>query len=460
MSELIISISGMRGIIGENLTPFTAVEYGCAFASYLKGKINKPGSRLKVCIGMDGRPSGRMLLSAVTSGLCSCGVDVIELGIVTTPCVAVMVNELKCDGGVVITASHNPIEYNGIKLLLNNSMAPPVDEAKVIRDAYFNKAFSLTKSIDCGGVISETRTDDIHIEKVLGITDKINVGKKGYKVVLDSVNASGGRVGVKLLEKYGCDVVAINNKQTGLFTHKPEPTGENLEGLCGIVTENEADIGFAQDPDADRLAIIDENGNYIGEEYTLALAASYVLGKTDAKKAAANLSTSRMLDDVAGQFGVEVIRTPVGEANVAQAMIENGCVIGGEGNGGVIDLRVVPVRDSLVAIGHVLSLMAETGKRISELASGIKPYYMHKEKIDADSDTADKIIEKAKGVFTDARVNTSDGCRFDFESGWVHIRSSNTEPVMRIIAEGLSREQVEGYLQQISGIKAEVIQGI
>ena len=454
--ELIISISGMRGIIGNNLTGAIAVEYACAFGSYLKKENSGKTGKLSVCIGMDSRPSGSMLKSAVTAGLCSVGIDVVDLGIVTTPCVGIMLRELGCAGGIVITASHNPVQYNGIKLLLGNGIAPCVQASGEIKKFYSDKCFDFVVSTGCGKVSFDSQTDDVHIAKILSLVNKEAIAAKKNKVVLDSVNGAGGRITKRLLSELGCEVVAINDEPTGLFAHTPEPAAENLTGLCEIVEKETADIGFAQDPDADRLAIVDENGSYIGEEYTLALAAKYIFSKQSGK-AAANLSTSRMIDDVAAKAGGEVIRTAVGEANVAAAMIENGCVIGGEGNGGVIDLRVGPIRDSLVGIALVLQLMAETGKSVSELVKEIGSYFMRKEKFVADKTQAQQILKSAAKKFKDAKVDTTDGYRFDFDDGWVHLRTSNTEPVMRIIIETAEKEAGEKYFDTVSEIRKEAV---
>jgi phosphomannomutase len=440
--ELIISISGMRGIIGENLFPATAAEYAAAFGTYLR---RAAGEGISVALGRDSRPSGMMLESAVAAGLCSAGVNVIRLGIVTTPCVGVMLRYLKCAGGIVITASHNPIPYNGIKLLLDNGIAPPADKAAMIRQMYFDKDIQYTASIDCGKAEDNSLTDDIHINKVLALCDMDKIASRGYKIVLDAVNGAGGRIGSKLLETLGCEVVGMNLEPTGIFAHTPEPTAENLAGLCEAVRQHKADAGFAQDPDADRLAIVDEKGTYIGEEYTLALAAKYVLSKTPGD-VAVNLSTSRMIDTIAAEYGCRVIRTPVGEANVASAMLENGCTIGGEGNGGIIDMRVGPVRDSLVAMAIVLQYAAETGLKISELVAGIKPFVMHKAKITVGKDKLEEMLAKAKQTFAQARVNESDGCRFDLPAGWIHLRASNTEPIVRVIVEAENEETAKKYL--------------
>ncbi|MDD5458701.1 MAG: phosphoglucosamine mutase [Phycisphaerae bacterium] len=454
--KLIISVSGMRGIVGENLTPQTAVDFGAAFATYLKNLYPQFKRRLVVCIGRDSRPSGSMLKSAVTAGLIACGIDVVDLGIVTTPCVGIMLRKLEAQGGVVITASHNPVAYNGIKLLLDNGIAPPPTEADKIKSLFLEKQFSYVSSIDCGRICRDETTDDVHIEKALALVASERIAQKRFKVVLDSVNGAGGRITKKLLSRLGCEVTAINSEPTGLFAHTPEPTEQNLAGLCEIVQNLKPDIGFAQDPDADRLAIVDENGKYIGEEYTLALAAKYVFG-TKKGKAAANLSTSRMIDDIAKINDCEVIRTPVGEANVAKAMLENNCVIGGEGNGGVIDLRVGPIRDSLVGIVLVLQLMVASGKKISELVGDIGGYYMHKDKFAADSAQAQQIIETAKEKFPDAKIDTSDGCRFDLDDGWFHLRTSNTEPVMRFIIEAKDKAVARKYIDAITKIRDKVI---
>ena len=451
--QLIISISGMRGIVGENLTGPIAADYGRAFGTFLKDSNKSTKKKLSVCIGRDSRPSGQMLKSAVMEGLCAAGIDVIDLGIVTTPGVGIMVRESGCAGGMVITASHNPAQYNGIKLLLGNGIAPPTEDAEQIKKIFSDKHFALVDSPNYGQETSNEQTDGIHISKVLAIVDKDAIAAKKFKVVLDSVNGAGGRVTKKLLAEFGCEVTAINDKPTGVFAHGPEPTSENLAGLCEVVKAEKADIGFAQDPDADRLAIVDENGTYIGEEYTLALAAKYIFSKKSGK-AATNLSTSRMIDDIAAKAGGQVIRTAVGEANVAEAMIKNDCIIGGEGNGGVIDLRVGPVRDSLVGIALVLQLMAETGKTISRLAGEIGGYYMRKEKFSADRQQAQQILELAKRTFNKAKLSTTDGCRFDFDDGWLHIRPSNTEPVVRVIAEATSEQSVRKYINAVLKLHA------
>jgi len=447
--DLIISISGLRGIVGENLNAAIAADFARAFGTFLKSSTDK--DKLSAAIGSDTRPSGDMLKSAVIAGLSSIGIDVADLGIVTTPTVGIMLRHLECDGGMVITASHNPVEYNGIKLLLADGIAPPAEKAEKIKAIFISKNFSSADSVNCGKVTTNNKGDEVHIEKVLACVNKKEIAGKKFRIVLDSINGAGARPAKKLLSILGCQITAINDQPNGLFAHKPEPLAENLVQLCQAVKETGVDIGFAQDPDADRLAIVDENGRYIGEEYTLALAAKYIFSHKKGT-AAVNLSTSRMIDDVAAQAGCKVIRTPVGEANVAGAMIKNNCAIGGEGNGGVIDLRVGPVRDSLVAMALVLQLCAETGKKISQLVDEIPAYQMIKQKFTADKKQAIEIIEQAKQIFRQAKVNTADGCRFDLPEGWIHLRMSNTEPIVRLIAEFKKGVLAQPYIDKITAI--------
>lgn len=454
--QLIISVSGMRGIVGENLTVSIASDYGCAFGTFLREKYAGKKGDFSVSIGRDSRPSGKELCSAVSQGLCDVGINVIDLGIVTTPTVGIMLRELGCAGGVVITASHNPGQYNGIKLLLGNGVAPPVEDAKRIKKIFLDKHFVLVGPSDCGWITYNEQADITHIAKIMAIVDKRAIAARKYKLILDSVNGAGGWITKKMLAELGCEVSAINDEPTGLFAHAPEPIAENLKDLCERVETERADVGFAQDPDADRLAVVDENGNYISEEYSLALSAKYIFSKKTGK-VATNLSTSRMIDDIAEKAGGQVIRTAVGEANVAAAMFEHDCIIGGEGNGGVIDLRVGPIRDSLVGIALVLQLMAETGKAVSQLVSEIGGYYMRKDKFSADTLQAKQIFDLVQDAFVDARLDKTDGYRFDFNDGWLHLRPSNTEPVIRIIVEAKDRRTAEKYIDTVLKIRRNVL---
>ncbi|MBI4582172.1 MAG: phosphoglucosamine mutase, partial [Planctomycetes bacterium] len=364
-----MSVSGVRGVIGESMTPVLAAELGCAFGTYLAGG--------KVVVARDTRPSGPMVQRALVSGLLATGCEVVELNVASTPAAALMVRRHEAAGGVVITASHNPVGWNGIKFLTDEGLAPPPERAREIFSLYEQKAFRLVDVNAMQRPVADKTADQAHVEAVLGIVYADQISEKRYHVVLDSINGAGGTEGRMLLEKLGCQVVHVNAEPNGRFAHVPEPTAENLSGLSDVVRTNKAHVGFAQDPDADRLAIVDETGRYIGEEYTLALCVKYMF-KAHPGPVAANLSTSRMVDDLAARAGktCRVVRSAVGEANVVAAMRANGCRFGGEGNGGVIDPRVGPVRDSLVGMALTLQLMAITGKTISQFVEAIPRYVM------------------------------------------------------------------------------------
>ncbi len=423
---IIASVSGVRGIIGTDLTPQAAVQFGSSFGTWLGGG--------KVVVGGDTRPSGQMLRQAVEAGLLACGCDVVDLGIVSTPGAALMVKELAARGGVVITASHNPPEYNGIKFLTDQGWAPPPAEADKIFAIYASKVFRYKDSLHCGGFTEDDSTHQRHIDAVMRIVDVDRIRSGRFRVVLDAINGAGSIATPVLFEKFQCDATLMNCEPTGLFPHEPEPIEKNLQGLCAKVKEVGADIGFAQDPDADRLVIVDENGRFIGEEYTLALAVWQVL-KTRRGPVATNLSTSRLVDAVTQKFGVPVVRTPVGEANVAAAMFAHKCPIGGEGNGGVIDPRVVAVRNSLIGIGHILQLLAEEDAPLSKLVASLPAYAMIKRKAPLRRECLASVYNALKQHFAAGQFNESDGLRIDLPQGWLHIRPSNTEPIVRIISE-------------------------
>jgi phosphomannomutase len=300
-----------------------------------------------------------------------------------------------------------------------------------------------------------TQTHALHVKRVLDYVDVLGISSKRYKVVLDSVNGAGCVVTPMLLGKLGCSVAHINATPNGQFPHEPEPTKQNLTGLCEEVIRQKAQIGFAQDPDADRLAIVDENGSYIGEEYTQVLAARLILAKRPGSVAVTNLSSSRMLDDVAQRYGGRVVRTPVGEANVVQGIFAHQAAIGGEGNGGAIDPRIVPTRDSLVGIAYTLALMAETGKTLSELVSELPKYEMVKTKFECRREDANRAVEAVRREFASSpgvQVNTQDGIRIDWPDAWVHARPSNTEPLMRISAEAPDRAAAEKRIASVRSV--------
>ncbi len=456
-APLMISVSGVRGIVGESLTPLVAMEFGQAFGHFLKtgaeGAAGAGGGKKKVAIGRDTRPSGPMVQAALVAGLLSVGVDVVDVGVATTPSVALFGRFLKADAAIVITASHNPIQWNGIKFLRHDGIAFPPAQAAAIKGIYFGKPWGLAGIDQIGALSEDSRVHAHHVQVVLGLFDVRGIAEKRFRVVLDSVNGAGCVGTPMLLGKLGVELVHMNAEGTGRFAHTPEPTRENLVDLCAKVKEKRAAVGFAQDPDADRLAIVDENGTYIGEEYTLALCA---LARLMVKPGAvcANLSTSRMVDDIAAKFGEKVLRTPVGEANVAGKMMEVGAVIGGEGNGGVIDLRVGPVRDSFLGMAMVLDLMTRTGKRVSELVGEIPRYAMIKTKFECTPEQSAGLVERVKRAFGEEKLDTQDGVRIDWADGWVHVRQSNTEPIARVIAEAGDEARARGLIEKVERLKS------
>lgn len=452
MDRLIVSVSGVRGTVGGTLTLQVAKAFGCAFGTML-------GPGKKVVLGQDSRPSGPEIKNAVTAGLISCGVSVVSLGIVTTPGVALMTRLLEADGGVVITASHNPHPYNGIKFLQPSGVALPAAEANRLKEIWQSGKFTQQAGANVGLETLNNRTHPMHIDAVCAVTDVTGVSSRRFKVVLDSINGAGCVVTPMLLSKLGCEVIHINDRPSGQFAHAPEPIEENLSDLCRVVRKHGADLGFAQDPDADRLVVVNENGEFIGEEYTLALAAAFVLRHRKGKLAA-NLCTSRMIDDLAAEAGCEVIRAATGEANVVQAMMAGGCIFGGEGNGGVIEPRVVPVRDSLVGMAMILQYMSETGKALSTLAGEIPSYHLVKTKLPCPPEAAAKVIELTRLAFDSrpgAKFNEDDGLRIDLAESWVNVRASNTEPIMRIFAEAPAQAEAEALVAEVRKLADSVI---
>lgn len=450
-APLMLSVSGVRGIFGKSLTRMTAADFAAAFAEFVKGSsgVSKP----TICVGRDSRPSGGVLAEAVIEALVGRGCDVVDLGIVATPTVGVMVTHRQAQGGMVITASHNPSEWNGLKCINGRGMALPKDDIEQVIERFKRRELGAEVAEGAQGRVERDWSANAeHVQRVLSLIDVDAVRGAGFTVVLDSVNGAGCEAGRMLLEALGCAVFHMNGEPTGAFAHTPEPTEENLTALASrTAAVGDAVCGFAQDPDADRLAIIDERGRYIGEEYTLVLAAKRVLDLRGGGALAANLSTSRMIDDLAGQYeGAAVYRSAVGEANVAAVMQERSAILGGEGNGGVIVPEVCWIRDSLAAMALVLSLLAERGQRLSEVVEGLPRYVMIKSKFDLTDiggrSAVAPALERVAQVFAEERVNTADGVRVDFADGWVHIRPSNTEPILRLIAEAQSRERAEALI--------------
>ena len=450
---LIKSISGIRGTIGggvgDNLTPIDTVKFTTAFAKLL-AEYN-PGKRLRVVVGRDARLSGEMVENLVVGTLLGCGVDVINVGLCTTPGVEVAVVAKGADGGIILTASHNPKQWNALKLL--GSAGEFLSDAEGKRVLALAESDELTYApIDEIGVVEECSDfNDEHIDKVLALdlVDVEAVRNAGFKVVVDAVNSVGGVVIPRLLERMGVEVVKLNCEPTGQFAHNPEPIPENLTEISEVVRTVGADLGVVVDPDVDRLALVQETGEMFGEEYTLVAVADYVLSHTPGSTVS-NLSSSRALRDVTVARGGSYEAAAVGEVNVVAKMKATGAVIGGEGNGGVIYPASHYGRDALVGVALLLTHLAKSGKKMSELRAGYPEYYISKNKIELTPEIdVDKVLWEILNRYTDYNVTDIDGVKVDFEEGWVHLRKSNTEPIIRIYSEAHSTEEANKMAQGI-----------
>lgn len=423
------------------MTDETAADFAKAFAA-LVGKG-------RVVVGRDTRPSGVQLESIVVNSLLESGVDVADAGIVATPTIQVLVRHLKAKGGIVITASHNPIQWNGFKFISNKGVFLNSEQNEKLLRIRGSRGFVTSKKRG-----RETKLKDpenIHIKKVLRAVDVRAIRAMKLKVVIDSCNGAGSVITPKLLKALGCRVIEMNTEIDRPFPRGTEPTPENLTALCAKVKAEKANIGFAQDPDADRLSIVSDKGIAIGEEYTMVLAAKYLLPRLKKKAViATNLSTSMMIDDVARQSGAKVIRTKVGEINVVEGLMKAKGDFAGEGNGGVIYPKVISSRDSLTGIALVLSLIASEKKKLSKIVDDIPRYSMIKTKFECTSrDEIEDLLNDVKKKFRGFRVDDRDGIKMMGRSSWVHVRPSNTEPVVRIIAEAPTKKEAQKMIERI-----------
>jgi phosphomannomutase len=425
-NELIVSVSGIRGIIGAGLGPGPAVAFAQALGTYLGGG--------RVVLSRASRPSGARLRHAVNAGLQAAGCEVVDRAIAPTPTVGLAVRRLDAVGGIQITASHNPAPWNGLKLFGNDGAVLSAERGKEIKELYDAGRFALVSHDKLGYVRECTMAEDWHRERVLQLVDVTRIRSRGFRVLLDANGGAGGPLGQALLEALQCRPVVLGGRPDGDFVHPPEPLAENLQTVLPRVPEAGADVGFVLDPDADRLAILDETGGYIGEELTLALAVRCRL-EQERGPVAINMSTSRVVEDLAARFGVACHRSAVGEANVVGQMRSAGAVLGGEGNGGVIDPRVGWVRDPFIGMGLVLQLMADTGKRLSQLVAELPAYTIVKDKYTVSRDRLPQLNAALEKRWPEARANRADGLRLDWADRWVHVRPSNTEPIVRVIAE-------------------------
>ena len=433
-----ISISGVRGVVGDSLTPQLSASFAQAFGSYL--------GRGKVVVGQDARISGTMVKNAIHSGILSVGCQPVDTGICPIPSIMILTKERKAIGGIAVTASHNPKDWNGLKFINGKGLFLNHSQIEEFLDIYHQGDFSLVKVENYKSLLYEKNPTDLHLKKLSNYLNVDLIRRKKFKVAADCCNGAGAVLMPQFLKALGCQMILINTTLDGAFAHHPEPIPENISKLSRIIKEKNADIGFVQDADADRLAIVNEKGEPIGEELTLALAVKYILNKKPGP-VVTNLSTTQAIDDIAGEHNSPVFRTKIGEINVVEEIINRKALIGGEGNGGVIFPEIHPCRDSFTAIGLTLEFMASSGKSISQLQEEIPKYYMIKDKIDGTSEQAYYMLRELKKIYSgEELISTLDGLKINFRDAWVHIRSSNTEPIIRIVAEAKRRDEVEMLL--------------
>ena len=444
MNEPIISVSGLRGVVGESLTPEIAIRYAAAFAA-----VAPPGP---IVLARDSRPSGRMLAGAINSGLEAAGRATINAGIAATPTVGVLVRKHSAAGGIQITASHNPPPYNGMKLFSAEGRVIPARQGEHVLQQYRDgrPAWVTHDRLGTGEMLIDTLSQ--HLDLVLATVRPEVIRKRKFRVVLDSNHGAGGRLGRRLLEELGCEVTILGEEPDGRFAHTPEPTAENLSEVCAQVAAAGADIGFCQDPDADRLAVIDAAGRYLGEEYTVALCVEHIL-RREKGPIVINCASSRMTQDVAEMAGVPLIRSAVGEANVVDVMLAAGAIFGGEGNGGPIDPRVGLVRDSFLGMALLLDAMAERELPIGAMADALPRYEIVKTKISLPKEKIPAGLAALEKHFNNATADRMDGLRLDWPDRWLLVRGSNTEPIVRAIAEAPTAEDA----QQLCDDAARVI---
>ncbi|MCB0736304.1 MAG: phosphoglucosamine mutase [Bacteroidetes bacterium] len=449
---LIASISGVRGTIGgkpgEGLTPIDIVNFASAYASMLLAQGKKP----KVVIGRDARISGEMVSQLVASTLNGMGINVIDLGLSTTPTVEVAVPRLEAGGGIILTASHNPKQWNALKLLNEKGEFISSEEGNELLSMIKNGKFSFADVDHLGSTVSDNTWIDKHIDLILehDLVDVKAIKKQKYKVAIDCVNSTGGLALPRLLERLGVDeIIELYTEPTGHFPHNPEPLPEHLSDLSAAVRKNDADLGITVDPDVDRLVFVNEDGTFFGEEYTLVAIADYVLQNRKGNTVS-NLSSTQALKDVTEKHGGQYTASAVGEVNVVTEMKATNAVIGGEGNGGIIVPELHYGRDALIGTALFLSFMAKTGKRPSQIRAKYPSYFISKNKITLEPGMdVDHILEQVKEKYNKFEINDADGVKIIFDGEWVHLRKSNTEPIIRIYSESSSETTAQNLAQKL-----------
>ena len=450
---LIKSISGIRGTIGErvgeDLTPQDIVLYTTSYALWVKNNSNKENN--KIVVGRDARISGEMVQGFVINTLISMGFDVVSLNLSTTPTVEIAVPIEKADGGIIITASHNPMNWNALKLLNSKGeflSSSDGEEVLKIAETYDNK---LNKTEKIGKLVEKDNYIDIHIDNILklNLVDIKSIKKKNYKIVVDAVNSTGGIAVPKLLKKLGVDVVKLYCDPTGEFPHTPEPLKENIYDLSNLVIKEGADLGIVVDPDVDRLAFVCENGDVFGEEYTLVACSDYVLSLQPGSTVS-NLSSTRALKDISNKYNCEYNSSAVGEVNVVEMMKKTNAIIGGEGNGGIILPQLHYGRDALLGIALFLSHLSNSGLKCSDLRKIYPNYFMSKKKIEIDINFKyNKMISYFKTKYSAEKINLIDGLKIDFSDSWVQLRKSNTEPIIRIYSEAKTQDLADNIANKL-----------
>ena len=459
--SLIKSISGIRGTIGgqvnDNLTPVDTVKFAAAYGSWLI-KRNNNSKNLTVVIGRDARISGKMVSSLVANTLVGMGINVLDLGLSTTPTVEVAVPLEKANGGIILTASHNPKQWNALKLLNEKGEFLDANNGQSILDAAESDNYTFAEVDDLGTYTKEEEYMNKHIEEVLklDLVDVEAIKGANFKVVVDAVNSTGGIVIPDLLEKLGVDCVQLYCEPNGQFPHNPEPLPAHLIDISELVVKEKADLGIVVDPDVDRLAIVCEDGSMFGEEYTLVACADYVLGQTSGNTVS-NLSSSRALRDITGKHGGTYQASAVGEVNVVQLMKDNNAIIGGEGNGGIIYPASHYGRDSLVGVALFLTHLAKLKVSCRALRDSYPSYYMSKNKIQLTPELdVDAILKTVANNYKNEEVNTIDGVKIDFDNEWIHLRKSNTEPIIRVYTESTSQDNADALAKRIMDVIAEI----
>jgi len=440
-----VSISGVRGIVAESLTPEIIQKYALAFGTFIN---NSP-----LIVGRDSGTSGTTISNILKGCLQATGCEVIDIGIVPTPTVQMEIIHHKAAGGIAVTASHNPSEWNGLKFMDGNGRFLNPDKAEQVYQLADRGDFRYTDWKKLGNETQDSGANERHIKAVLNLPfiDVPSLKKRNFSVAVDCVNGAGGLIIPQLLKKLGCTVIPINDEPNGIFAHTPEPLPENLGQLKKLVKESKADIGFAVDPDVDRCAIVDNKGQPIGEEYTLALAVKFYLSKK-LGTVVVNMSTSRASEDIAKYYNCPFVRSKVGEINVVEEMIAQDAIIGGEGNGGVILPELHLGRDAPIAVAIALQSLLEFGGSVSDLVQSLPRYSMVKDKINIEGKNPDIIVNKLIDQYSNKKVNLLDGLKIDEEDYWVHLRKSNTEPIIRIIAEAKTAKEARSIVQEYSKI--------